>query len=299
MRFVFTLFLVIGSGLVLGQSKDKNVRMGQTSEGVQLDGLLNENIWKTAQLLDSFYLNIPFDTSYAKHKTEARICFDSKFIYVSAKVFQKKSSITISSRKRDFEFRTSDEFGVSFDTFNDKVNGFYFGLSPYNIQKEGLLAEGENLNISWDNKWYSAAKVFEDFWQVEMAIPFSTLRYKVSSGENQWRVNFRRVDMANNEVSSWGPAPRNFASLNLAFARTLIWDTPPPKPGVNISLIPFVSMGGNKEFPRDENLQPLAPRNDFTPGVGMDAKVAITPSLNLDITLNPDFSQVEVDQQQT
>ncbi|MGL4632850.1 MAG: DUF5916 domain-containing protein, partial [Leadbetterella sp.] len=195
--------------------------------------------------------------------------------------------------------RTSDEFGVSFDTFNDKVNGFYFGLSPYNIQKEGLLAEGENLNISWDNKWYSAAKVFEDFWQVEMAIPFSTLRYKVSSGENQWRVNFRRIDMSHNEVSSWGPVPRNFASINLAFAKSLMWETPPPKPGVNISLIPYVSLGGNKEFPRDEELKPLNSQSDFVPGIGMDAKVAVTPSLNLDITLNPDFSQVEVDQQQT
>ena len=180
------------------------------------------------------------------------------------------------------------------------MNGFQFAINPYGVQREGLIFNGGESSNFWDNKWYSQVKNYDDYWVVEMAIPFKTLRYKVTEGQNTWRANFGRNVLQKNEISTWRPVPRNFPPANLAFAGNIIWDENPPKPGANVSLIPFVSLATQKDFPRNENdLKALPTTSDFPKGIGMDAKIAVTPSLSLDLTVNPDFSQVEVDKQVT
>lgn len=122
-----------------------------------------------------------------------------------------------------------------------------------------------------------------------MKIPFKTIRYKY--GINNWGINFSRSDQSINEISVWNKVPFNFSVSSLAFTGILVWDTPPKKPGVNISLIPYAIGGINRDNLKDETR--------WLYKVGGDAKIAITSSLNLDITGNPDFSQVDVDRQVT
>jgi hypothetical protein len=124
----------------------------------------------------------------------------------------------------------------------------------------------------------------------EYAIPFKTIRYK--QGITKWGVNFSRLDNKRNEKSSWAPVPRQFPSAALAFAGTLNWDQPPPHAGTNISLIPYLSGRANKNHEKGSD-------TDYSFDAGFDAKIAVTSALNLDLTLNPDFSQVEVDRQVT
>lgn len=285
-------------------SNEEKYRIGikRTSENIKLDGVLDEAVWQSAEVATDFYLSFPFDSSYAKpqYQTAVRMLFDDQFIYVSAVCMQPRSEIIISSLKRDFEGGVSDVFTVNFDTFKDNLNGFQFAINPYGVQREGLIRGGFEVTNYWDNKWYSETRIYDDRWVVEMAIPFKTLRYKISEGQNYWRINFGRMVLKYNQISTWGPVPRNFPPANLAFAGRLIWEENPPKPGVNVSLIPFVSVAGTKDFPRDkDNLRPHAAHSGSSLGYGLDAKLGITPSLNLDITVNPDFSQVEVDKQQT
>ena len=258
---------------------------------VLLDGQLLEAVWEEAALAKDFFQDYPFDTSYASSPTEVRVCFDDQFLYIGATVFQKRADYIISSLKRDFDFGESDEFHANIDPFNDKLNGFHFAVSPLNVQREGLTDNGANVNMDWDNKWYSQVHNEEDRWTVEMAIPFKTLRYK-NAGANTWRINFVRIDLKQNEVSSWVPVPRQFDANSLAFTGDLIWEDAPPQPGLNISLIPYLTGSTERDF---EFELPA----EYHANGGLDAKIALTPSLNLDLTINPDFSQVEVDRQIT
>ena len=146
--------------------------------------------------------------------------------------------------------------------------------------------------MSWDNKWYSEALQHEGYWVAEMAIPFSTLRFK--EGSERWNINFYRQDSDATERSSWSPIPRTFELYNLAFNRELVWDQPLGKSGPNISVIPYMAGGVSVDF---EDPDRPGPKANFSPGG--DAKVALGPALNLDLTVNPDFSQVEVDEQVT
>lgn len=259
---------------------------------VNLDGALSEQAWELAQVASGFYQNFPFDTSSAELQTEVRITFDETALYVGAKIYQSREDYIIASLKRDFSFGPTDEFAVNIDPFQDKINGFHFAVSPLNVQREGLIDNGSNIPVDWDNKWYSKVKNYEDYWTVEMAIPFKTLRYKRTDGNNKWRINFTRNSVKQNERSSWIPVPRQFGVNNLAFTAEMNWVDPPPAPGINISLIPYFAAGVERndefELPAEQNVQ-----------IGGDAKIAVTPSLNLDLTFNPDFSQVEVDRQIT
>ena len=133
---------------------------------------------------------------------------------------------------------------------------------------------------------------YDDHWTVEMAIPFKTLRYKISDGAGTWRVGFARNAVKQNELSSWVPVPRQFSPNNLAFTGLLVWEEKLPAPGLNIALIPYATGSTARDF------EFRLPQEGRFNG-GADVKIAVTPSLNLDLTFNPDFSQVEVDRQLT
>lgn len=276
------------------------VHIKKAAAPIKIDGLLDEAAWQDAEEATHFFLNKPFDTTYASLQTIVKLTFDDNYLYVSAVCYQPLKEITISSLKRDFEGGSSDVLTVNLDPFKDGLNGFHFAVSPMNVQRESLIENGEGITNYWDNRWYSEVTRYDDRWEAEIAIPFKTLRYKLTPGTNTWRANFARMCLKRNEISTWLPVPRNFAPNNMAYMGRLIWQDPPPKPGMNVAVIPYINMGWAEDYPRDEtNLQRLPTHSDWTASAGLDAKVGITPSLNLDLTVNPDFSQVEVDRQVT
>jgi len=270
------------------------------AEGVvKLDGFLDEPSWnKDNPAASRFKLNFPNDTAFSKWQTEVYATFDDNFLYFGAVCYQKRSDYTIQSLRRDFGPGTTDVLNILLGPAKDGLNGMAFGISPYNVQREALIDNGANLSFEWDNKWYSAVQNYDDRWVVEIAIPFKTLRYTVAEGENSWELQFVRAKVKEFETSSWRPVPFQFSPLNLAFAGRLIWETPPPKPGANISIIPYAIGNASLDYkrsPGDLSLEEVS--RDVSGNMGADAKVAITSGLNLDLTLNPDFSQVEVDRQ--
>jgi hypothetical protein len=187
----------------------------------------------------------------------------------------------------------SDAVTIAIDPVNQRTNGFLFSITPYNVQSEDLVASGQSngeLSFSWDNKWISATTRHPNYWIAEIAIPFKTLRFK--EGKTKWGINFLRTDVKNNEFSSWTKMPTNFPFYDFGYAGSLNWNTPPPAPGTNISTIPYVSSFQSSD--KEAN----APWTGKLNG-GFDSKIALTSSLNLDLTVNPDFSQVEADEQVT
>jgi hypothetical protein len=280
------------SAQTINEQKYK-IHIKRTSEKIKIDGILDENTWKIAEKTPPFRQQFPYDTSKAIQQTIARVTFDDEFIYYSFVVDQPRKYAVL-SLKRDFPSGGGTDLVVfNIDTFRDKQNGFHFAVNPYGVQREALISNGNIVSNDWDNKWYTAVKNYDDHWVVECAIPFKTIRYKLAeNGQNTWNINFFRNNLLLNERSSWAQLPRSGKGTDLAFSGTLVWDDAPPKPGPNVSIIPYSIASVGQDFINEQPLERKA-------NIGFDTKIAVTPSLNLDITINPDFSQVEVDRQVT
>lgn len=259
---------------------------------ITIDGSVSEPAWNSAQVATDFWMVLPMDTERAKVRTDVRMAYDDKNIYLSAVCYHGGVSgpYMVESLRRDWSFGMNDNFIFFLDTFDDLTNGFTFGLNAYGAQWDGLLYEGGKNNLSWDGKWYSALKKYDDRYEFEIAIPFKTIRYK--EGITRWGVNFSRLDLKTTEKSAWAPVPRNFPTAALALTGDLLWDEPPPKQSANISLIPYALGGASRDFEAGTSYRG---RRE----IGTDAKIGIGSALNLDLTVNPDFSQVDVDQQVT
>ncbi len=290
LNFIFFCFL--STRIVAQKINDNyNFPIKKAIDKIKIDGILDEKSWAESYVAKDFYMVEPMDTSFAKAHTEVRMTYDNNFLYIAAINYSPvPGKYVVESMHRDWSFNNNDNFFVCIDTYNDLTNGFAFGVNAAGAQWDGDQANGGVVNLNWDNKWYSATKEYPDRWVFEAAIPFKTLRYK--KGVMKWGINFSRLDLKLHEKSAWAPMPTNFATATLAYAGNLIWDAPPPKPGLNVSLIPYLLGSVSRDYETET-------KNNYKLPVGGDAKVGLTSALNLDLTVNPDFSQVEVDQQVT
>jgi hypothetical protein len=264
----------------------------RTKEHMTVDGDLKEPAWQQAQPATTFWQHWPVDKAPAARQTEVRMVFDENFLYISAICHDSTAAngnYIIQTLKRDQKFWDSDGFAVVLDPMSQATNGFVFGVSPYNVQSEGLNSSGMT-SWDWDNKWSSATQRLHDRWTVEMAIPFKTLRY--DSDHTSWAVNFIRCDLKANQYHTWTWIPQNFEGTDLAYLGRLRFSENLPAAKRNFSLIPYVTSSLKEARSNGEVAKGSA-------NAGFDAKLALSSSMNLDLTVNPDFSQVEVDQQVT
>lgn len=286
--------LAFASFSTLAQNKPgTELHIRKATSEITLDGQLNEPEWSSADVAKNWFLNYPVDSIPSPFQTEARLTFNEHFLYVSFVCYDDQSPDMINSLRRDFDYDLNDNVGMNIGPYNDRLNGFFFVLTPKGVQMEGTVAAGgstvESYGINWDNKWYSKVVRYPDKWIAEIAIPFKSFRYK--SGLRQWNITFDRSDKKRNLKSSWIHTPIQYVTGSFAYSGNLIWDDPMPPAHTNVSFIPFVA----GSMSADNEVKPSTSDSDLQ--VGFDAKVAVTPSLNLDLTANPDFSQVEVDQQ--
>ncbi len=268
------------------------IDISKASSPIKIDGLLDEETWTTAKETENFWRKWPNDIGLPRRQTYVKMSYDDNFLYIAFKAMDTNYYVA-QTLKRDQGFLMSDAVAIAIDPVNQRTNGFLFSVTPYNVQSEDLISTGsssDEITFSWDNKWFSATSRHETYWIAEIAIPFKTLRFK--EGKKRWGINFVRNDVKSNEFSTWTDMPTNFPFYDFGYSGSLNWDQAPPVPGTNISLIPYMtgSMSGNNE----EGTKSVGKLNG-----GFDAKVALSTSLNLDLTVNPDFSQVEVDKQVT
>ncbi|MDN3551446.1 DUF5916 domain-containing protein [Mucilaginibacter aquaedulcis] len=255
---------------------------------IVIDGAMDD-AWLKADSASSFFMVTPMDTSKASVHTEVRMTFDNNNLYIIATCYNKQEGqYMVESLKRDFNFVKNDNFIFFLDPFDARTDGFSFGANAAGAQWDGTMYEGGKVDLSWDNKWTSVVKNYPDRWVFEAAIPFKSIRYK--KGVGVWGVNFSRNDLKTTEKSAWAPVPRQFPTASLAYTGSLIWDELPPDAGTNISLIPYALSGISKDYQAKTGTA-------WKKEIGGDAKIGLTSSLNLDLTVNPDFSQVDVDQQ--
>lgn len=262
---------------------------------ILIDGEIDE-IWTEADSAFNWMQQFPYDSSLAVNQSVAKVLYDDKNIYILGVMYsdsEDREYITPSLR-RDFRGAANDNFTIILDTFQDRTNAFTFGINPFGVRREGLVTNGgsgeSSFSLDWDNVWKGESKIYKGYWVAEIAIPLNSLRF--NEGQKNWNINFYRIDSENAERSTWAPIQRNFTLYNLASLNVAKWEEPTKRSGKNISFIPYVSGKYNQNLEEGQDAQ-----TGFN--AGFDLKYGITPGLNLDLTVNPDFSQVEVDQQVT
>jgi hypothetical protein len=276
-----------------------------TAEPVIDGDVLNDPVWQQVEPLGEMIQNQPKSGQPPSEKTEIRIAYTATTLFVSAVCYDSSPQRgIISDSRRDADLENTDAFMFILDTYHDGQNGFVFGTNAAgieydaqvdnegqgnfgNVRQQGGVIGGFNLN--WDAAW--TVKTFTgDFgWSCEFAIPLRTIRFR--SGQNlTWGANFRRNIRKYNEIDYWASLPIEFDLKRLSLAGDLT-GLNLQSPG-NLKIMPYV-LG---QVARDYQATPSETK--FTPEIGGDVKYSITPNMTLDLTLNTDFAQVEVDEQQ-
>lgn len=289
-KLVCLLALVLFSIPLFSQKKNNTIFVRLVRQGVlKIDGKLDEEEWKSAESGGQFWQFFPTDSTRSINPTEFRLLYDDHNLYIGIVAGVKSDNYVVSSLRRDFGGGNNDNVTLMFDTFSDGTTAFLFGMTPYGVQREAFISGGgsdaNGFNTSWDQKWQLQSTMYQDHYVLEAAIPFSSIKF--TEGATLWRVQCYRWDMQTNEQSAWSRVPQNQMLSSLAFMGTMQFDKPLGKSRTPITLIPYVNALTSKNFAT--NTIP----GKFT--YGGDAKIGIGNSLNLDVTVNPDFSNVEVD----
>jgi len=269
--------------------------------GPVLDGQLDEDVWLEAAVIDQFVQQEPTEGDPATERTLVRLLYDAQTLYIGVEAYDSQASGVIATEKRRDSPRLleEDNFQIILDTFHDRRSGYMFVTNPLGAKLEQqVAAEGEggfrgnssNININWDGVWHVSAQRTVDGWVAEIAIPMVTLRFPKDE-RPVWGVNFMRNIRRKNEQVFWAPIPKAYSLTRVSLAGTLSGITNVNR-GMDLRVTPYVLAGGRQDL-RETQLDGSG-FND----VGLDVKYGVSSGLNLDLTLNTDFAQVEVDEQQ-
>jgi Domain of unknown function (DUF5916)/Carbohydrate family 9 binding domain-like len=257
---------------------------------IKIDGELNESAWQNAEIAKDFWVKFPDDNRIGKERSEMRVTYDDKNVYFGATCYGDAPYI-IQTLKRDAEFRQSDGILIVIDAMNQRTNGVQFSCTPAANQSDASLTSDDN-NYNWDTKWEVETHYYEGYWTAEFAIPLKSLRFK--EGNKRWGVNFIRNNIKANEFHTWTRMPRNLRGFDLGFTGSINFDDAPRLASGNSIILPYTTGSISRNYKDKDQKEPFRTFNG-----GIDAKLSLTPALSLDLTINPDFSQIEVDRQQT
>ena len=272
------------------------VRAYRLTQPLVIDGRLDDSVYHTIQPAPPFRQQEPQVGELATEQTEMWVLFDDRNIYVSARMHDSAPDRMVADEmRRDGSLYQNEHFVVVFDTFLDRRTGFFFQTNPLGGVRDALIVDESNANYDWNTVWDVKVHRDETGWTSEMVIPFKSLRYPTGK-EQVWGINARRWERRINEHSllSITPpgTPPNNSVQRLANAATLVGIEVPP-PARNIELKPY---GVSNLATNRVSTPPVS--NRFDRDIGLDAKYGITSNVTLDVTLNTDFAQVEIDEQQ-
>ena len=288
-KYVTAILLFFACLQLICQDQNKSFVVKSIAENIKIDGIPDEAIWNRAKSAKDFHQYFPSDSVMAEQQTAIKMLYNETTLFIAIKANAAGKEFLTNSLQRDFRGGGIDQITLVFDTFNDGTNAFFFSINPFGVRREGLIANGgadrNDFTASWDVKWKGESKIYNDHFTAEMAIPLTSFKFK--EGETKWRFNSYRLDMQTNERTSWIKIPQNRLIFGLAFMGDMVFEKPLGKSRTPLALIPYINAISAKDFENGEGL------NNFK--IGGDAKISIGNSLNLDLTINPDFSTVEVD----
>jgi hypothetical protein len=274
------------------------IRAHQLPERVAIDGHLDEPFYRHFQPASGFIQVEPRYNEPATEQTQLWIFFDAHAIYIGLRCFDSAPErwSSLDMRRDSSGFGQGESVSVALDTFHDRRNGFAFGINPAGGISDGAITNERDNNRDWNTIWDSRVARFEGGWAVEMAIPFSSLRY--APGEQVWGINVRRTVQWKNEMSYLNPvplvgdSPPQFGLFRFSSAATLVGLMTPPESKL-FELKPYAISALKTDREADVPYD-----NRGSANIGFDAKIGVTRGLTADFTFNTDFAQVEDDEQQ-
>lgn len=248
---------------------------------IVVDGERTEADWALAPVLSDFVQFEPLRGEAGSQPTEVRVLYDSTAVYLWFGVVD-PSGVTAELTRRDANLLTDDAVIVLLDTYNDRQSGYVFAVNPLGTLMDGRIAnDGRTVDFTWDGAWEAAIRTTDSGWEVEIAIPLSSLRYDAGAGRS-WGLNVGRSRRRNLEVSFWSGPLENVYRVSGA-GRLQGLDL--PAPSRRYQVIPY-------------GLSKFAQRSQTEWEAGGDLRYRLTPAMTFDATLNPDFATIEADQEQ-
>ena len=260
---------------------------------LKIDGRLDEEDWRNAVFQGHFLQREPDIGQDATEKTKVAVLRDDNFLYIGVKCFDSEpSKIIAREMRRDARMENDDHFQIVFDTYRDRRNGFYFEINPNGCRRDASFGdEGQSYNSDWDGIWECGARINEEGWFAEVAIPWKTLRF-AEEDTATWGINFARIIRRKNEQDFWQLVTRDAGRrgmFRLSQAGSLVGLTG-MKAGGNLELEPYLLGGAAKDADTEFKSHSIG---DF----GIDAKIGLTSNMAMNLTWNTDFAQVEADQE--
>lgn len=261
-------------------------------EGPRVDGLLDDAVWRDAPVAAGFVQQRPRFGEASTAATRVRVVYTSSALYVGFEC-DEPARVLARSLGRDADLEDEDHFALILDTFDDDQNGYAFSVNPNGTRTDWLVrSDGEQLNFDWDGIWQAASRITDHGWQGEIRIPWHTLRFP-REDRLDMGMNVRRNRRVVNEQSFWSAVPRQYGLSRASLAGSLT-GFEGIDPGLNLQFRPYVLGRVERGDIDDEDVWV---RDDWDPDgeIGLDVKYGLTSELTLDLTLNPDFAQVEID----
>jgi Domain of unknown function (DUF5916)/Carbohydrate family 9 binding domain-like len=293
------------ASLAVAAAEPPSLAALRVREAVRVDGVLDEPAWSLARSASGFRQQEPKEGEPATEATEVRVLYDDETLYVGVRALDrepKKVIARVLQRDRILQagmdnivrWAGDDGVAVLLDPFHDHRSAFVFATNPNGAEYEALVTDESALyNADWRAVWKVAARRTPDGWVAEIAIPFRSLRYPTGDGRQPWGFNVERFVRRKSEQALWSGWSRAEGGLNrVSRAGHLVGLSGLPRPRLNLEVKPYGLAGVSRER-QDDGTTP----RDTLASVGGDLKWEVASGLVLDGTVNPDFAQVESDDQ--
>jgi hypothetical protein len=300
-RFNIPLILLLISHVVFSQ-ESTSIKALATDSPIIVDGYLNESVWSESPVVTDFIQFEPEEGKPSARRTEVMILFGKDNLFVGARMYDNPENIEANLGRRD-EYNRADWFMVSIDSYFNGRTAYTFAINAAGVQLDGQQDDNKKLSVreadpllpagldpSWDAIWFSDVSITEEGWSAELRIPYSMLRYSRNDLQN-WGIHFRRRIPRLGEVSEWPYIPRN-ARTNLVSGYGRITEIKGLDPRRNNQVRPYV-LAGLDVF--ENETRPGRADHRMKYDAGGDIKLGLGPNVMLDVTISPDFGQVEAD----
>ncbi len=257
---------------------------------ITIDGLLNDSAWEVVEWAGDFTEFEPGNGTPPSQRTEFKIAYDQKHLYLGVRCFDSIPS-KIEKRLARRDNFSGDWIEINIDSYNDKRTAFSFNVSAAGVKGDEFISQnGDNWDASWNPIWYTATNIDEIGWTAEMKIPFSQLKFG-KQNEQIWGLQINRRFFREEERSLWQAVPQDTPGWVSEFG--ILRGLLNIQPQKQLEIQPFIV--NQLDTYEKEQGNPFRDGSDFGFNGGLDAKIGITNDLTLDLTVNPDFGQVDAD----
>jgi len=294
MKFFLASFLVIFLILPFAagqETQKKRYQATMVTEAPVIDGILDDEVWQQGLWIDDFIQNEPYSGKPASQRTEFKILFDKDNLYVAFKAFD-TSPDSIVNRLTRRDQVDGDLVAIIVDSFHDLRTAFVFGVSSASVKYDFMMTnDGQGEDQSWDPNWWVKTSINKEGWIAEMKIPFSQVRFEKNSGD-VWGLEMARIFYRKNETDFWQEIPRDAPGIVHLFGE--LSGLEQIKPRKIFDVTPY-GVAKAETFKKESGNPFLEKGRKFGINGGIDAKLGLTNNMTMDLTINPDFGQVEAD----